>query len=60
MATQIQSQVAQALVSLGFAIQPDQSGRVGGPENFTASNEALDALKGKTVTVNPDGSVIVG
>jgi hypothetical protein len=59
MATQVQSQIVGALESLGFVLQPDQSGKVGGPENLTAKDEVLDALKGKTVTVNPDGSVTV-
>jgi hypothetical protein len=30
---------------------------IGGPQKYTASDAALDALKGKTITVNSDGTV---
>ena len=59
-ATKVQTDIMQALEALGFVYQPDESKKVGGPMDFTASDEALDVLKGKTVTVNSDGSVTVG
>ena len=59
-ATKIQTDIMNALESLGFAPQPDESDVVGGPMKLAANDEALDALKGKTVTVDSDGSVAVG
>ena len=59
MSTPEESLVMMALQSLGFEMKPSNSKIVGGPADLVASNAALDRLKGKTVTVDGDGSVTV-
>ncbi len=60
MSTKVQADVAKVLDALSFEFQRDPSGKVGGPQNYTATSAALDALKGKTVTVDGDGSITIG
>ncbi len=57
MATEIQSHILPALEALQFQVVPDDSGKVGGIIEMTATDEALDALKGKTVEIHPNGTV---
>ena len=52
-----QNIVGQALAALKFEMVPDSE--PGGPEQYTITDEALDALKGKTIEVDGDGKVTV-
>ena len=57
--TRDQAIAMQALGALKYKIVPDEGGKVGGPTKMTATDEALDSLKGKTVEVRGDGTVVV-
>ena len=60
MATQIQGTVSSALGTLGFESPPTDGPPVmGGPIVLKLSDGAADALKGKTVKVNGDGTVTI-
>jgi hypothetical protein len=60
MSTQLQAQVGAVLTALGFEGQPpDPPGVVGGPQNFKISDAALDALRGKTITIDGDGTTTI-
>jgi hypothetical protein len=59
MSTQLQAQISAVLTALGFEGQRDPSGRVGGPQDYKISDAALDALKGKTITIDGDGTTTV-
>jgi len=54
-ATRNQTITTGALGTLGFEVVPSEV--VGGPVQMTVTDEALDALKGKTVEVDGEGKV---
>ncbi len=58
-ATRDQTIAMQALEALKYEVVPDEGGNVGGPTKMTATDEALDSLKGKTVEVRGDGTVVL-
>jgi hypothetical protein len=56
-ATENQSLVGKAVESLGFKLVPNDDGKVGGDQNYTITESALDKLKDTTVTIDSDGDV---
>jgi hypothetical protein len=55
MSTQNQAATGGILEALGYEMVP--SGKPGSPEVYKISDDAVEKLKGKTVTVASDGSV---
>jgi hypothetical protein len=57
-ATEKQSLVGKAVESLGFKLVSNDDGKVGGDQNYTITDSALDKLKDTTVTIDSDGDVL--
>lgn len=58
MATQIQSAVSSALQELGFEVAG--TGMPGSPVELKVTDNALALLKGKTLTIDSNGQVVIG
>jgi hypothetical protein len=56
-ATENQSLVGKAVEALGFKLVTDADGKVGGDQNYTITDSALDKLKDTTVSIDSDGDV---
>lgn len=59
MATKVQTDIMRAFEVLGFAPQFSEQQKPGSPMKMAATNEALDALKGKIISVEASGSATV-
>lgn len=59
LATQDQALVGAALEKLKLKAIAPKGGIIGGPQQFEVTEETLKFLKGKVVTVDPDGSIKV-
>ena len=58
--TRNQSIAAGAIRVLGYEmVVPEPGGKVGGPQQYTITDDALDALKGKKIEVVGDGTTKV-